>query len=129
PSRMRWVILGIAVLLIAGGTWAFLELVVWNRLPSALVGRWEVVHGPREYKEAVFEFYRSGKMVGHVNDKENLAVISAEVRVEGDKIYTTTRHPRTGQKHVSVQTIRTLTAHELVIEDEKGNRMTMRRAD
>src|SRR5262245_2591279 len=107
PTSWRsWAMLGIALVLATGGAWALMEFVVWNRLPSDLVGRWEVIEGPPEYREAVFEFQRSGKMIGHVNDHERLGVIHAEVRVEGDKIYSTTRHPRTGQEKVSVQTIR-----------------------
>jgi hypothetical protein len=68
-------------------------------------------------------------MVGRVNDNGNLGVIRAEVRVEGDKIYSTTKHPRTGMEHVSVQTIRSLTRQELVVADEAGRVMTMARVD
>ena len=123
----------ISLLLLAAGatagTWAFFEFVVWNRLPSELVGRWEVIQGPREYKDAVFEFHRSGKMMGYVNVNELLKVIPADVRVEGDKIYSTTTNPQTGKEHVSVQTIRTLTAREFVVEDSKGIRTHMRRIE
>src|SRR5262245_44560949 len=74
------------LLLAAGGTWAFFEYVVWNRLPPELVGKWAVVEGPKEYKEAVFEFHRSGRMIGYVNYKEMVRIIKAEVRVEDGKI-------------------------------------------
>jgi uncharacterized protein (TIGR03066 family) len=117
------------LLLTAGGTWAILEFVVWNRLPSELVGRWEVIQGPREYKDAVFEFYRSGKMIGYLNENEKVGLIKADIRIEGDKIYSTTTNPQTGKEHVSVQTIRTLTAREFVVEDSKGIRTHMRRIE
>ena len=67
PSKgsglMRWLIVGVAVLVTASASWAVLEFVVWNRLPDSLVGRWEVVEGPSEYKEAEFSFYRGGKLI------------------------------------------------------------------
>jgi uncharacterized protein (TIGR03066 family) len=116
----RKMLIAIALLLLAaGGTWAFMEFVVWNRLPTDLVGRWEVVQGPPEYKDAEFEFYRSGKMVAYVNDRGNVGEIHAYVRIEGDKIYSTTRN-EAGKEHVSVQTIRTLTTQQLVVADEAG---------
>jgi uncharacterized protein (TIGR03066 family) len=118
-SPMRWAVLGLGLLLAAGASWAFAEFVVWNKLPAELVGKWEVVQGPPKYKEAVFEFYRSGKMVGHLNDNGNLRIMNADVRVEGDKLHITTRRPSTGEEHVSVQTIRTLNDKELIVADER----------
>jgi uncharacterized protein (TIGR03066 family) len=114
-------------LLVAGGTWAVLEFVVWNTIPSELVGKWEVSGGPQD--GATFDFYRGGKLVGRLNEGGMLRVLDATVRVEDDKIYSTTRHPKTGQELTTVQTIRSLTARELVVEDEKGNRMNMRRIE
>ena len=113
--------------LVAGGTWAFFEFVVWNAVPAELVGKWVVTDGPQE--GATFDFYRSGKMVGRVNQGGQLAHVYAAIRVEGDKIYSTTLHPKTGQETTIVQTIRTLTAKELVVEDAKGKRLNMERAD
>jgi len=123
----------ISLLLLAAGatagTWAFFEFVVWNRLPSELVGRWEVIQGPREYKDAVFEFHRSGKMIGYLNQNEKVGLLKAEIRIEGDKIYSTTHQQETGQEATTVQTIRSLTAREFVVEDPKGNRTHMRRIE
>ena len=123
----RWLLLGIVLLLTTAGTWAFLEFFALNRLPAELVGRWEVIAGPPVYREAIFEFHRSGKMIGHINAKEMVHVFNAEVRVEGDKIYSTTRHPRTGQEKVTVQTIRKLTQQELVVVDQAGEETRMAR--
>jgi uncharacterized protein (TIGR03066 family) len=119
-SRLRWVLLGVGLLLATGATWAVMEFVVWNRLPSDLVGKWEVVQGPPEYQDAVFEFYRSGKMVGRLNDNGNLRIMNAEVRVDENKLFITTRHPRTSEEHVSVQSIRKISDRELVVADERG---------
>lgn len=124
---VRKLVLGTLLLLMGSGTWAFFEFVVWNKLPGELVGAWEVVHGPPEYKEAVFKFYRSGKMVGHLNDNGNLRIMNAEVRVDGNKIFITTRRPSTGEEKTIVQHVRTLTANRLVVEDEQGQRLSMER--
>src|ERR1039457_2618563 len=126
-SSLRWVVLGIGLLLAAGAAWAVMEFVVWNNLPRELVGTWEVVHGPPEYKDAVFEFHRSGKMVGRLNDNGNLRIMNAEVRVEEDKLFITTRHRRTGEENVSVQTVRKLTDRELEVADERGRVIKMAR--
>jgi len=124
-SPRRGVILVLGLLLTAGASWAFMEFVVWNKLPSALVGKWEVVQGPAIYKEAEFEFYRSGKMVGHVNENGRVGIIYATIRVEEDKMYITTHQEKTNREHVSVQTIRTLTERELIVADEQGKIMKL----
>lgn len=124
-SIQRWVLLGLCLLCAGGGTWALLEFVVWNNLPSELVGKWDVVEGPPAYQEGVFEFARSGKMVGHLNDNGNLRVMHAEAQVEENKLVITTRHPVTGARHVSVQTIRTMNNRELVVADEQGGIIKM----
>jgi len=126
--KKRWALLGLCLLLAGGVTWAVMEFVVWNRLPSELVGVWEVVQGPPEFKEAEFQFYRSGKMVGHFNDNGMDRPIHADVRIEGDKLYFTSRHPRTGEEDVRVQTIRKLTDVEFVVADESGAIMKLARS-
>ena len=126
-SRHRFLMLGIGMLLTFAGTWAILEFVVWNTLPRELVGKWVVTDGPQE--GATFDFYRSGKMVGHINQGGRLAIVDAVVRVEDNKIYSTTRHSQSGEELTTVQTIRTLTSRDLVVEDQQGNRTRMERAE
>ncbi len=108
------------------GTWAVFEFVVWNALPAAFVGKWVVVGGPED--GATFDFYRSGAMVGNVNVKGKNAAVFANVRVEDQKIYTTTINPNTNRPDVHVQRILLFT-DKLVIEDEKGQRLVMERAN
>ena len=57
------------------------------------------------------------------------AIVKARVRVEDRKIYSTTRNPHTGQDDTKVLVIRTLTARQLVVEDEQGQVLRMERAD
>jgi uncharacterized protein (TIGR03066 family) len=120
-------LLGLCLLVSAGGTWAITEFVVWNKLPQELVGKWEVVQGPPEFEEAEVQFHRSGKMIGHFNDRGMDRPMEADVRVEGDKLYITTRRPSTGEEHVSVQTIRTLNERQLIVADERGMVIRMAR--
>ena len=120
-------LLGLCLVIPAGGTWALMEFVVWNKLPNELVGKWEVIQGPPKFKEAEVLFYRSGKMIGHFNDHGKDRGIEADVRVEGDKLYITTRSPETGEEHVSVQTIRTLNERQLVVADDRGAVISMAR--
>lgn len=126
-SRRRWALLGLCLVLACGGTWAFAEFVVWNRIPSELVGKWVVTHGDQE--GATFDFYRGGQMVGRVNQGGQLGIVSATIRVEGKTILATTRHPQTGEELTVAQKIRTLTATTLVVEDDKGRILNMVRAD
>ncbi len=126
-SAKRAALLGICLLLSGGGTWAVMEFVVWNTTPPELVGKWVVTHGPQE--GATFDFHRNSTMIGRVNQDGKLGIVNARIHVEDDKIYATTKNPRTGQDTTLVQTIRTLTARNLVIEDEQGNRTFMERAE
>ncbi len=123
----RRLLLGLLVLVVAGGTWAVFEFVVWNKLPRELVGKWEVVEGPQE--GAIFHFHRSGFMVGAFDARGFVNFVEASIRVEGQNMYATTKHPKTGEELTRVQVIRTLTENELVLQDEKGQLLKMKRAD
>jgi hypothetical protein len=124
-AKPRWLLGAFLCLLVAAVTWSVLEFVVWNKLPPDLVGTWEVTDGPQE--GATFEFHRSGKMIGHLNQGGNLSIVRAMVHIEDGKLYSTTWHPQTGEEKVTVQTIRTLSSRQLVLEDERGRRLTLRK--
>ncbi len=130
PACRPWsrrLLLGVTLVVVAAGVWALFEFVIWNRLPANLVGKWVVVGGLQD--GATFDFHRNGTMVGRVNLGGKEGIINASVRVEGVKIYATTKHPRTGQDDTRIQIIRTLTPTELVVEDEQGKRLAMERAE
>jgi uncharacterized protein (TIGR03066 family) len=119
--------LALAMLLVAGGTWALFEYVIWNTTPPELVGKWVVMRGPQD--GATFDFYRNGTMVGHVNLDGQEGRVEARIRVEDKKIYATTRHPTTGEELTRVQTVVTLTGRNLVLRDEQGELLVMERAE
>ena len=82
-----------------------------------------------EQEGATFDFYRNGGMVGRVNLQGREGIIKARVRVEGAALSSTTRNPRSGQDETRRQTIKTITATSLVLEDEQGRILRMSRAD
>lgn len=125
-KRLLFVLLTLGV---AVGTWALFEFVVWNKIPSELVGKWVVVDGPREYADATFDFHRSGAMQAIVNLQGKQGTIDATIRVEGKTIFSTSRRPTTGEVRTTIQVIRSLTPTELVVEDEQGKLMKMKRVD
>jgi hypothetical protein len=126
-SVKRWAVLALCLLLAGGGTWAFFEFVVWNRVPAELVGKWVVTEGPDE--GGTIDFYRGGTMVAHVNLGGNLGIIEAKIRVEDRKIIATLRNQQTGAVGTRVQTIKVQEGKRLVLEDERGNLIKLERAD
>ena len=89
-----------------------------KKLPKELVGKWVVAEGPQE--GAAFEFFPNAKMVAKLNANGNEVVVNATVRVENKKLFSATKNPETGQEDIRVFLIRTLTAKEFVLEDDKG---------
>jgi uncharacterized protein (TIGR03066 family) len=126
-SRRKWVLLALVVVLAFAGTWALLELVVWARVPSDLVGKWVVTDGPDV--GGTVDFYRNGTMVAKVNNGGYEGIIEARIRVEGNTIHVTTRHRQTGEEGTRVQTIKALDANRLVLEDERGMSVSLERAN
>ena len=125
PFR-RWAILGFCLLLAFGGTWAFSVFVLWNRVPSELVGKWVVMEGPDE--GGTVDFNPSGAMVAIVNKGGFEAKIEARIRVDGKKIHVTTWHRETGEEGTRIQTIKVQEADRLVLEDERGTSIKLKRA-
>jgi hypothetical protein len=128
PQRSaRSLLIAVLCALVAfGGTWAFFEFVVWNTVPTELLGKWVVTEGPQE--GATFDFFRGGTMVGKVNAGGNEAVVNARIRVEDRKIFSTTVNPNTGRDDTRVLIVRRLSATDLVIEDAESGVLKMERA-
>jgi hypothetical protein len=130
PARSPWpwvLLAALCVLVAAGTTWALLEFVIWARVPGALVGKWVVEGG--EQDGATFDFFRGGTMLGHINLQGREGIIEARVRVQDGTLLSTTQNPNTGRDETRAQKIRSLTARELVLEDDRGHTLRMTRAD
>jgi uncharacterized protein (TIGR03066 family) len=97
-----------------------------NKVPAKLVGKWVVKGG--ELNGSTFDFRSEGSMIGRVNVKGMEAIIEARVRVEGDKLFSVTRNPNTGKDETRTLTINTLKARELILRDERGQVITLKRA-
>ena len=123
----RSAVLALCLVLAGATTWAVLEFVVWNKLPGELVGKWVVRGG--EQDGATFDFYRNGTMLGRINMGGNEGIIKARVGVEGDTLFITTQNPRTKNDETKKQIIKTLTAKELVLQDDQNYVFRMERAE
>jgi uncharacterized protein (TIGR03066 family) len=126
-SGLRIGVLAATLLLAGCGSWVFAEFVLWNKLPSELVGKWVVEGG--EQDGATFDFYRGGTMVGRVNLNGREGVINARVEIQDDRLRATTKNPNTGAMETRTQKIVQLTRARLVLRDERGNVLYMTRAD
>jgi uncharacterized protein (TIGR03066 family) len=124
-SPRRWILLIISFAAAASATWAIFQFGIWSALPSELVGKWAVVGG--EQDGATFDFFRNGTMEGNLNVKGQSFMLKARVRVEGDKLLSTTTNPNTGQDETRAQTIVSLSRTELVLKDDQGQVLRMTR--
>lgn len=68
-------------------------------------------------------------MLGRINVGGKEGIIHATTRIEGDKLQMTTRNPYTDKDETRTQTIRSLTAKELVLVDDRGEVLRLNRAD
>jgi hypothetical protein len=125
-TRWHWAVLGLGLLLVGGGTWAALEFFVWNKLPPALVGKWEVQGGPMS--GGTFQFFRNGTLETRHKKDQTYSMLRASVAIEGKTLLTTTQDPGTGREQTRKSTIRELTANFLAIELEDGAVLKMVRA-
>jgi hypothetical protein len=127
PQTRRRLVLALCLVLTCVGTWALFEYVIWSKIPSEFVGKWVVAEGPQ--MGDTFDFYRNGTMIGRVHIDNEPAYVNATVRIEGDKLYSTTRNPNTRQNETHFQVIRTLTEKDMVLVDEIGRITKLERAE
>jgi uncharacterized protein (TIGR03066 family) len=113
----------IAVVTVA--SFAVFAFILPGKLPPELVGEWRVVGG--DMHGMTLEFKRNGTMIGKaiVDGKDHL--LEGQAEVTGTTLRTTTTNPFTGRSETGTQTIVSLTETELVTEDAKGTRITMKR--
>ncbi len=114
----HWAVIVVCVLAGAATGYFIFDQYVWARVPPELVGTWGVEGG--EQDGATLEFQRNGEFRGRVNNRGREEIIKSQVTAAGNVLRFTSAHPTTGQVSVQTQTIKKLTATELVLEDEKG---------
>jgi hypothetical protein len=126
-SPSGWVLVFL-ILLVAGlGTLAFFEFRVWNKVPPALAGLWEVSEGPRQGD--TFEFFRTGTLETILNAKGKYITHRARVALKDKSLWITTpnRHDTGEESHQVI--IRELTARSLILEFEKGQVLRLARLE
>ena len=105
----------LCILLAAGATWAVLEFFVWQKVPAALIGVWQVKDGPMQ--GGTFAFTRNGTLAIRTGQGQDM---DAHIAVQGKKLLTTTRHPMTAREETHASIIQELTETTLILELEKG---------
>jgi hypothetical protein len=119
-AMKNWVALILCLLFAVGGMWAVLEIFVWHKLPTALVGAWEVQGGPMQ--GGTFEFLADGSLTIRTNQGPDM---NARAAVEGKTLLTTTQNPGTLRDETRKCTIQELTPTSLVLELERGDVLKM----
>jgi uncharacterized protein (TIGR03066 family) len=135
PWLRRWLSTLTLVALAGAGSYAVVHFFILTRVPPAMVGTWVVTDvnatGSDKSNEALqggrMQFSRDGAMILQANMDGKGYTIKATVEVEGKELRITSVNPNNGQAVTDVQTIRTLEADRLVIEDHKGTVLTMER--
>jgi hypothetical protein len=123
----RWALIALCLVLAGCGTWAVLRYYVWPKVPSALVGTWEVTEGPMT--GGTFAFSRNGTLAVHAEGQGKDYAVQAQVVVVGNVLLTISRDPGTGQEQTRKSTIRELTGTSLVLELENGQVLRMARKE
>jgi hypothetical protein len=119
----NWLALIVCLLFAGVGTWGVLAFFVWENLPPALIGKWEVQDGPMQ--GGTFEFARDGTLEIRVNDGKQF---KARARVDGKTLVQTTQDPASLREETRKSTIQELTPNTLVLELERGAVLRMARA-
>jgi len=136
-----------AVLLMAAAaavTFCLVEFLFPIRIPPALRGKWVVAEG--DLKGDTLEIFRDGAMIAKKKGTGDLpaarrslnpdptpdqaadaTIIRGTIRVRDNTLRITTTHPLTGDEVIDSQTILDLTEYQLVVEDEHGELLIMRR--
>jgi hypothetical protein len=122
-----WVLLGLSLALAAVGTMFVFDFFVWNKIPPALVGYWEVQEGPQ--KDGTFEFFRNGTLEVRLPAKKKDILHKTQVSVHDRTLVMTTKDPISREETNNEGIIRELTANTLILVLEKGDVLKMVRIE
>jgi uncharacterized protein (TIGR03066 family) len=119
-----WACLVLALVATGAGTLGVFEFFIWNKVPPALVGKWQVEDGA--LGGGTFEFFRNGNLVIlHKNQNQDASQIKGRAFVEGKTLHTTMRNPVARRDQTQTITIIELTANSLILEFENGDVLRM----
>jgi hypothetical protein len=115
----RWAIVAGCLLLAGAGGWAVLHNFVWTKIPTALIGQWEVTAGPMA--GGTFSFARNGTL----DIQASSYSIKSRAVVVGKTLLMTSQDPDSGQEQTRKSTIQELTVTSLVLELEGGQALRL----
>jgi uncharacterized protein (TIGR03066 family) len=122
----KWAVAVLCVAHSAAATFAVFEYVILSKVPRAMLGKWVVTEG--EMEGATVQFFRDGTMICEMNRNGKPWALKAQVRAEGDTLWSTATNSMTGKADTDMQTIVSLTDTQLVLEDKTGTLLKMERA-
>lgn len=111
-SWSRKVVLTVCLLAAFGATWATFEFIVWSRLPTALLGEWELKSGG----EGGMTFFRDGSMEARFVVDGAGRIVQGHASVQDNTLSLTTMNLKK-QTSTKSYAIKTLTDRELVLQD------------
>jgi hypothetical protein len=131
----KWALVLLCITMAAGVTYAVLHFFILSKIPREMIGTWVVMEvkttGADQADEALkggrFDFRRDGTMICRTNMDGKGYTIKATVEVDQKTLRITSVNPYTGQPVTDVQTIRTFSGDQFVIEDRKGTVLVMER--
>lgn len=119
-----WAWLALALAVAGAGTLAVYEFFIWNKVPPALVGKWQVEEGAQV--GGTFEFYRNGNLIIQLkNQKQDYPPIKGLCGGGCKTLLTTMPNPLTLGEQSQTIAIRQLTAKSLILEFENGDVLKM----
>jgi uncharacterized protein (TIGR03066 family) len=121
-----WAWVALCLTVAGAGTFAVFEFFIWNKVPPALVGKWQVEEGP-EYG-GTFEFSRHGTLEVRLKSQGQEFNLKSRVTVKGKTLRTTPQNSFARQEETRQWTILELTADSLILEMENGQVLKMVRA-
>jgi hypothetical protein len=86
-------------------------------LPDSIVGDWRIEGG--DLKGARFSFTRDGKFKAVLTVNGRPVEVDALVEKRDDTLRYTIVNPATGKKEIKVQTIKSLTEREMIVEENR----------
>jgi uncharacterized protein (TIGR03066 family) len=98
---------------------------VGENVPPELAGLWQVTDGPLQ--GATLEFRRDGTVVATKMEHGTKSTTTSSAKIDGKKIYLTSKDDVSGKDDTVVQTIVRLNAEELIIRDMDKHIYRMKR--
>ena len=128
PTRgngRTWLILAGCLLGSLAVSFVVFKFFILAAVPNELIGTWQVAEGP--LRGATLEFRLDGAVVSTLTKMGKKEITNSSAKVDGKKLYLTTKDTETNKEDTVIQTILNLTDDELVLRDEDKRTYRMKR--